>query len=263
MMNRSINITDDILWVSDLDIPIDLLPISLRQQIFRYSIISIGVVLNCILFVIISSSKQLRYPRHLFWLALSVINQFYLVQNILEVVAIVQKDRIACQMYVLHAGVGYSLLLICLSLAGLDRYLAIVKQEWYKRKVTNRNVTIFICGASFITYVAITSPFWTGYKKISTCTVNLTHMNCVLCWNLLLGILCVILHIKIYITSRAAIRRCPPHVNNRIPVNFQFHQSNDEHELKPTVNGTSKLFLKSSAYWCLFSCSCHCNIFFS
>ena len=227
------NTSEDVIWLVDFDVPMNVQSISLVEQIFRLSTIGVGLVLNFLLLLVISCSRQLRYPRHLFWSAVALINFFYLIQCIIEIVAIVYKDRTACQIFVLNAGVGYSLLLLCLSLAALDRYLSIAYYEWYKRRVSNRIVLIVLLGSSAVTYIVITSPFWTGYKYISACTVNLTHMNWVLIWDLLLGTVCFILHINIYIRSRAAVNHCPLRPN-QVPLTFQFpnvsqhvaHQSN-------------------------------------
>ena len=225
------NTASDVIWLGSFDIPMNLQPISLVTQILRLSTVGVGFFLNGILLLVFGCSRQLRSPRHLFWPAVALINFFYLTQNIIEIVAIVHKDQIACQMYVLNAGVGYSLLLLCLCLTALDRYLFIANHEWYKRRITNRVVLTALCGSSAVTYIAITSPFWaTGYKKISACTVNLTYMNCVLSWDLLLEIACLVLHINVYIRSRALIRNYPPQHLMEIPLTFQFksltHPSN-------------------------------------
>ena len=227
----SICVISDVIWLGSFDIPMNLQPISLVTQILRLSTVGVGFFLNGFLLLVFGCSRQLRSPRHLFWPAVALINFFYLTQNIIEIVAIVHKDQIACQMYVLNAGVGYSLLLLCLCLTALDRYLFIANHEWYKRRITNRVVLTALCGSSAVTYIAITSPFWaTGYKKISACTVNLTYMNCVLSWDLLLEIACLVLHINVYIRSRALIRNYPPQHLMEIPLTFQFksltHPSN-------------------------------------
>ena len=222
-MNRSsMNTSDNVLWLTSFDVPINLQPIPLATQIFRLSTTVVGLLLNGFLLMIFSCSRQLHSPRHLFWPALALIDFFCLLQPLVEIVAIVHKNQIACQMYVLNAGVGYSLLLLCLAFTALDRYLSIVKHEWYKRRITNRVVLTALCGSSAVTYILITSPFWTGYKKISACTVNLTHMNIVLSWNLLLGIVCFVLHINIYIRSRALIRNCPPQHLTGFPLTYVF-----------------------------------------
>ena len=226
------NTSGGVIWLVTFDVPMNVQPISLETQIFRLSIICVGFLLNGCLLVIFSCSRQLRFPRHLFWPAVALINFFYLIQCIIEIVAIVHQNPIACQMYVLNAGVGYSLLLLCLALTALDRYLSIAKHEWYKRRITNRVVLTVLYGSSAVTYIVITSPFWTGYKKISACTVNLTHMNCVLSWNLLLGITCVILHINIYIKSRALIRNCPPQHLSGIPL-VTYHFKSVTHPSNP------------------------------
>ena len=222
------NTSDDAIWLINFDVPMNVQSISLVEQIFRLSTISVGLFLNGFLLVIFGCSRQLHSARHLFWPAVALINLFYLIQCIIEIIAIVHKDQIACQMFVLNAGVGYSLLLLCLALTALDRYLFIANHEWYKRHITKRVVLTVLCGSSAVTYIVLTSPFWTGYKKMSTCTVNLTHMNCVLSWDLLLGIACLILHINIYIRSRALIRNCPPQHLKGIPLQFKnaTHPSN-------------------------------------
>ena len=225
-------------------------PISLAEHIFLLSTISVGFVLNCVLLVVVITLRQLRYPRHLFWCAVALINVFYLIQCVIEIVANVYKDRILCQIFVLNFGVGYSLLLQCLSLAALDRYMAIKNQEWYKRRVTNRAVIIVLCGSSTITYLAITSPYWTGNKKISTCTINLTHMNCVLSWDLLLGIIGFTFHFMIYIKSKAVIRLYPPQ-HNPIPVTFQFR--NTHRPDSTACEGGVNIFHNIKSYQCVLS----------
>jgi 5-hydroxytryptamine receptor 1 len=75
-------------------------------------------------------------------------------------------------------------------MAALDRYLAIACYECYKKKVTNRDVIVLISVTSALTFVIITSPFWTGYLSVYTCSINLARMHWVLAWNLLLGLVC-------------------------------------------------------------------------
>jgi hypothetical protein len=65
---------------------------------------------------------------------------------------------------VILASVNYSILLLCL--AALDHYLAIARYEWYKKKVTNCGVIVLISNTSALTFVIITSPFWTGYLTL-------------------------------------------------------------------------------------------------
>ena len=226
----NINTTDGVIWLGSLDVPMNLQPLSLVTQIFRVLAVGVGFFLNGFLLVIFSCSRQLRSPRHIFWPAVALINLFCLTQYIIDLVAIVHKDQIACQMFVLNAGIGSSLLLLCLCLTALDRYLFIANHEWYKRRITNRVVLTFLCGSSAVTYIVITSPFWTGYKKMSACTINLTHMNFVLSWDLLLEIACLVLHIILYIRSRALIHNYPKQHCTEIPLTYQFkrvtHPSN-------------------------------------
>jgi len=90
-------------------------------------------------------------------------------------------------------------------MVAFDRYLAIAPYEWYKKKVTNKGTICLLSIVFAVTYFAATSPFWTGYKNIQNCTVNMTHMHVILIYDLLLGIICVILHARIYVRSRKFI----------------------------------------------------------
>jgi hypothetical protein len=47
-------------------------------------------------------------------------------------------------------------------------------------------------------------------------------MHCVLVWNLLLGIACVALHIRIFFSSRAAIRMYPNFSQQQEPITLRF-----------------------------------------
>lgn len=194
-------------WLLSLDVPIELFPISLRQQVYRYVVVTIGFLINIFFIVVIRWSRQLHNPRHVFWAAISLIDQLYMIQILMEIVAIVGQNRTACQIFALNSGVNYTIMLLFLVLAALDRYLAIARYEWYKKKVTNRGVIYLLSATSMLTYFIVTSPFWTGFKSIKTCTVNLTHMHFVLVYDLVLGVSCVVLHAMVFIQSRIAITK--------------------------------------------------------
>lgn len=131
---------------------------SLAQKIFQTLLIVVGMLLNATVLFVVSLSRQLRYPRHVFWAAVSFFECVFLVQSILEMVVILNRSDLACPPYVILASVDYSVLLLCLSLAALDRYLAIARYEWYKKKVTNRGVIVLISVTSTQTFVIITAP---------------------------------------------------------------------------------------------------------
>lgn len=188
-----------------MDMPMNVWPMPKTQQVYRYLIIIPGTLINILVAVVIGSSRQLHYPRHIFWAGISLSNQLYITQGILEIAANVGQSSVACQFFVFGAGANYTNILLFLAFAALDRYLAISRYDWYKRKVTNRGVLYLLLGTSLLTYFIVAAPFWTGFKSINNCSVNLTHMHTVLNFDLLVGVLCVILHIMIFIRSRAAI----------------------------------------------------------
>lgn len=198
--------------------------VSYVQQVFRLTVVAVGMLLNWFVLLIVSCSRQLRFPRHIFWAVVSLVDCIFLAEIVLELAVIVNHDRLACRFFVLLASADYSVLLLCLSLAAFDRYLAIAHYEWYKRKVTTKNVILLLAGSIFLTFIIITSPFWTGYKSINNCTVNMTLVFWVFTWDLLLGIVCVILQVKIFIESRNVIRQYLPSFHQP-PIRLRFINS--------------------------------------
>ncbi|KAI9558837.1 hypothetical protein GHT06_015626 [Daphnia sinensis] len=192
------------------EFPLMMQTITATQEIYRTCIVAVGLFLNCVVILVVTSSQQLRYPRHIFWAAISLFECLFLVQCALELAVIVNQDRLACPVFVLMCSADYSLLLLCLLLAAFDRYLSIVRYEWYKKNVTVRNVIILISITSALTLVIVTIPFWTGYLSIYTYTLNLTHLHCVLAWDLFLGTVCVVLHFKIFVETKTVIRQYLP-----------------------------------------------------
>jgi hypothetical protein len=125
---------------------------TLGQQSYRYGIVVLGSLINFVVVFVVYYSRQLHYPRHLFWAAISLINEFSIIQTLLEIVAILHGNRVACQIFVFNAGVSYTISLTFLALAALDRYLAIGRYEWYKNKVTNRGAIYLLSFGFIVTY---------------------------------------------------------------------------------------------------------------
>jgi len=66
-------------WSSHFDVPVNILPITEGQKIFRLTTVGVGLTFNVFVLVIVSFSRQLRYPRHIFWAAVSLVDCFFLV----------------------------------------------------------------------------------------------------------------------------------------------------------------------------------------
>ena len=194
------------------------------QEVFRSSVVTIGMLLNVIVFSVISFSRQLRYPRHIFWAAVSFFECLFLFEYALELAVVLNRDRKACQILLLVYPVDYSLLLLTLLLAAIDRYVSIVRYEWYKSNVTNRGVVLLISTAFAVSCIVITSPYWTGYLSIDNCTINVTHVNWVFVWDLILGIVCVVLHFNIFMKTRTLIRQYVPKSRQK-PITVKFVKS--------------------------------------
>ncbi|KZS17503.1 Uncharacterized protein APZ42_016373 [Daphnia magna] len=184
--------------------------ISIIQEFYRTLVIAVGTFLNCIVILVVSSSRQLRYPRHIFWVAISFFECLFLLECALELTVALNQDQQLCQVLVLLYPMDYSILLQCLLLAAIDRYVSIIRYEWYKKTVTIPMVATIISVMAILTFGIFTSPFWMGYRSIYVCTINLSHLNTVLSWDLFVGLICVILHVLIFVESRAAIQQYLP-----------------------------------------------------
>lgn len=202
------------------DVPAQAKEMTIGHPLFL-TIVGIGLVLNFSVIIVIGSARQLRYPRHLFWLFISLADCVFLVECLLEVAATTYKVDAACYFFVVLAGVDYSMLLVCLSLAALDRYLAIAHYEWYRKCVDNRAVTLVTAGATSLMFLAMTSPYWLGYIPYDTCTVNLTLMFFDFAWDLLLGIACVVLHVLIFVKTRKLIQETMTNTRGK-PIAMRF-----------------------------------------
>ena len=225
-MNESLPVADNMSSrVYSLDVPYVRHQVSFAQEIFRLTVVVVGMCLNFVVLLVVSCSRQLRYPRHIFWAAVSLIDFIFLIECVLELAVVVNQDLLACRFFVFLAGVDYSALLLCLTLAALDRYLAITRYEWYKRRVTVRGVVLLLSGSFGLTFIIVTSPFWTGFKSVYSCTINMTQMHWVFMWHLLLGLICVILHGMIFVKSRTIIRQSQFNYSNQQPITLRFVNS--------------------------------------
>jgi hypothetical protein len=81
--------------------------LSVAQEIYRTSVVAMGMCLNCFVLLVVSFSRQLRYPRHVFWAAISLSECLFLVQVAMEMSIILNHDPLACRVYVLMCTVDY------------------------------------------------------------------------------------------------------------------------------------------------------------
>ena len=178
-----------------------------NQIVFRSVIAAIAMLVNVLVPAVIGFSRQLHYPRHIIWIAISIANQLIVTGQFIQMISIVDYFRIACRISTLFAGAHYSVLLLFLTLAALDRYLAVSHYEWYKSKATNRRTVFVLLSTALLTYLVITSPFWTRTRTVSACTVNITHMHWILVYDCVLGVICVTLYVMTFVRSRQVIRQ--------------------------------------------------------
>ena len=241
LSNHSVNTTSPPFYEN---IPIDVRSIPIGEVIYRSILGVLSVLVNATIIATVSSSRQLYYPRHLYWAGISTVYLMYVCQPFLEVVAIYWGNRVACQIYVLNATVPHTVISIYLLLAACDRLLAISCSEWYKKKMTNRRVIALLIVAYASTFSAKTAPFWMGHQRLGACTVNLTHTYRVMLVNLALAVICIGLHVRIFVVSRAMLRRYCANSHNTV-VKFNSVSKNRTLSLNPHE---SESFIKNSFY---------------
>jgi hypothetical protein len=130
-MDAEISVLSNITMMSKYDVPIMEQNITTAQTVYRSSIVCVGILLNCVVLFVVIFSRQLHYPRHIFWAAVSICECVFLFDCASELVAVHNRDYLACLFVVLLYPSDYSVLLICLALAAFDRYISIVRYEWY------------------------------------------------------------------------------------------------------------------------------------
>jgi hypothetical protein len=217
-MNESVSL----MWDETFDLIVMGHSITLAQHFYRTLVFSVGMVANYMVVMVTSISRQFRHqPRHIFWAAISLFEFIFIVNSILESITVQYHDELACRFWIVLYPVDGNALMLCHFLATIDRYLSIVRYEWYKDKVTNRRVVGLISFAFVVSFVVITSPFWTGYKSIYNCTINLTHLLIVQTWNFLLALVCVTLHFKIFYETKTLVQYyLPKYYRRRASVKF-------------------------------------------
>lgn len=199
-----------------MDVPASYVPMHVGEVIYRCTVGVLAVLINVTVIAIVSSCRQLYYPRHIYWAGVSIVYLFCIVQAFTEIGAVYWHNRFACQLYVLHASVPHTVISIYLLLAAVDRYVAVNYYECYKKRMTNRIVISLLIGAYVVTFTTITAPFWTGYRRLRDCTVNLAQVHRVMLANVTLAIVCIWLHVKIFTSSRAILRRYRTDVQNTV-----------------------------------------------
>ena len=202
-MNESVSL----MWDETFDLVVMGHSITLAQYFYRTLVFTVAMFANYIVVMVTSISREFLQPRHIFWAAISLFEFIFIVNSVLESITVQFHDELACRFWIVLYPVDDSTLMLCHFLATIDRYLSIVRYEWYnKDKVTNRRVVGLISFAFVFSFVVITSPFWTGYKSIYNCTINLTHLLIVQTWNFLLALVCVLLHFKIFYETKTLVQ---------------------------------------------------------
>lgn len=136
------------------------------QMTNRIACCSIGVPLNIVVVAVVVRARQLWSPRNMCWLALTLFNLLALAQSAAEVLIFHLHTKadgsheLICKVYSLFVGCPYALLLSALTIASADRYLALVRRDFYRSHATCNRVafvliitTVLIAGAHRYSHV--------------------------------------------------------------------------------------------------------------
>ena len=132
------------------------------QQINRLGCVVVGLPLNLLVIAVVCRSKQLWSSRNISWLAVTFFNLLALVQSIVELCMFQLYKRndgshlILCQIYSVLIGCPFALLLTGLTLAAIERYLALAHRHFHEKYATSRVTscifvfTIFLVTSKFL-----------------------------------------------------------------------------------------------------------------
>lgn len=187
------------------DLPFTSIPVKDEFAILRYVLVSVSIPVNLVVISVVSASRQLHAPRHIFWAGVSIAFLLISFEALSE--SFIRQNRYFCALYELGMGIWNPTLLLFLSLAGWDRYAAIRHYEWYRNHMTNRKALFAMIAAFFLNALIFDSPYWTGYKSLFNCSVNKAQMHCVFLWYLLLSFINIALQVQVFIESRKVIRK--------------------------------------------------------
>ena len=67
--------------------------ITTAQTVFRSSVVWVGILLNCVVLIAVSFSRQLHNPRHIFWAAVSIWECVLLFDCGIELVAVGRSSQ--------------------------------------------------------------------------------------------------------------------------------------------------------------------------
>ena len=80
-------------WVNIIAISIMERNITTAQTVFRSSVVWVGILLNCVVLIAVSFSRQLHNPRHIFWAAVSIWECVLLFDCGIELVAVGRSSQ--------------------------------------------------------------------------------------------------------------------------------------------------------------------------
>lgn len=168
--------------------------------------VTLSVAVNVVVVTVVSCSRQLHEPRHVYWAGISFSVLLYTGDWLIKAFIDSEADYAACTIYKLTICVSYPSLLSFLFLAGLDRYLAIKHYDWYKRRMTNEKAIASMLAALLLTCLVFDLPYFIGSIDMTDCFYDVTHALCFVGWSAVLGIVNVVMQVRVFVVSRRVIR---------------------------------------------------------
>lgn len=166
----------------------------------------IGIPLNVLIAIAIIRLRRLHSkPRHIFLLGIILADLYAFVPIIIQLTYWNIPIESVCEAYVAVVGLPYSILLLNMLLALVDRYVAIKKPMWHRKKVTVRRVgCCLLLGSASVTFV-LKFLYIFGLAPLR-CEIRHIH-NKVLGWiRIVLFTSCIIINFIVYRQSRTLLQ---------------------------------------------------------
>ncbi|XP_046447839.1 rhodopsin-like [Daphnia pulex] len=177
------------------------------RQFIHLACIWIGSPLNVMVASVIIRQRRLRNPRNTFWLGVIFCNLLAFANAVIEYIAFEQLNVTACLIFRVTAGIPYTLLLVNLLLATLDRWVALTYPLFHRETITVKLVIVVqICFCTVVILLS-TLPYWTKMIPLMGCGVDPRVLEWTTIVFLSLTLLSIMAQVQIYCRARTCLRR--------------------------------------------------------
>ncbi|XP_032788920.2 ultraviolet-sensitive opsin isoform X2 [Daphnia magna] len=220
------------------------------RQFIHLACAGIGSPLNVMVANVIIRQRRLRNPRNTFWLGVIFCNLLALTNAIIEYVAFELMSAQACIIFRITAGIPYTLILVNLLLATLDRWVALTYPLFHRETVNVKLVVLVQLFFCTLVILLSTFPYWTEMIPLNECGVDTIVLEWTTVVFLSLTLLSIMAQVQIYFKARSCLRKdLTRHISN--------HQQNRINRLEVEATVTLACGVMSLCFFSLpFSIVC-------